>query len=438
MWRHLKDKSIIVPKILSAEINEKVEPVLRGMEEAGIKLDIEKLKNLENKLSSDLQRLTNDIHQSAGVSFNIDSPAQIAGILFEKLKLPAEGLKRTKTGPSTAASELNKIKDEHQIISLILEYREIAKLLSTYLLPLPKMVDGNFRLHTHYAQDVATGRISSNDPNLQNIPIKGRYGEQIRAAFVAEDGYKLISADYSQIELRIVACLAEDKEMIESFNSGRDIHTETAAEIFNKRAEEVTSDERRFAKTINFGVLYGMSPYGLSQALNIGQDSATEYIRRYNHVYSGINAYCKKMIIEAKERGYVETLFGFRRLLPNINSEIRYIAEGEQRMAINTPVQGTAAEILKLSMIRLADQLQVFNQKSKIKNQKKLATSNSCLEPAKAKLLLTVHDELVLEAPAENAEKVAELARETMENVVKLCVPIEVKFDIGNNWQEAK
>jgi DNA polymerase-1 len=446
MWRHLKDKSIIMPNITSVEISEQLEPVLRDMEEAGIKLDIEKLKNLETKLTAESLKLKAQVLELAGEDFNIDSPSQMAKVIFDKLKLPAEGLKRTKSGPSTAASELNKIKDKHEIIAPILEYRELSKLVSTYLLPLPKMVDKESRLHTHYAQDVATGRISSNDPNLQNIPIKVRYGEDIRRAFVASPGNVLISADYSQIELRIVACLAEDKEMIESFSSGRDIHTETAADIFKKEAKEVSADERRFAKTINFGVLYGMSPYGLSQALNIGVDSAAEYIRRYNEVYSGISAYCKRMISEAKEKGYVETLFGYRRYLPNINSHNRYIAEAEERMAINTPVQGTAAEILKLAMVELYSQLNdkflISNDESNVKFQKlnstKLVASSYKLKAEEAKLLLTVHDELVVETAEENADEVAKIIKETMENVIKLCVPIEVEVGIGKNWAEAK
>ncbi|OQB06719.1 MAG: DNA polymerase I, thermostable [bacterium ADurb.Bin212] len=446
MWSHLKGKSIIVPQISSDEISKQLEPVLREMEKVGIRLDVHEFSKLEKKLTADSLNLKAHVLELAGEDFNIDSPSQMAAVLFDKLKLPTEGLKRTKSGPSTAASELNKIKDKHSIIAPILEYRELAKLLSTYLTTLPKMVDKNSRLHTHYAQDVATGRISSNDPNLQNIPIKGRYGEEIRRSFVASPGNVLISADYSQIELRIVACLAEDKEMIKSFNSGRDIHSETAADIFKKDSSQVTSDERRFAKTINFGVLYGMSPYGLSQALNIGVDSAAEYIRRYNEVYSGISAYCKRMITEAKEKGYVETLFGYRRVLPNINSNNRYLAEAEERMAINTPVQGTAAEILKLSMLDLdrefnnqgtRNKIQT-NSKINIQNSKKLSPNIYNLKPVKAQLLLTVHDELVVEAPEAEAGEVAKVVKVTMENVIKLCVPIEVEVGIGKNWAESK
>ncbi len=439
MWNYLLGKSIFVPNITSAEIDKQLEPVLRGMEEMGIKLDIEEFAKLESKLSANRQRLTANIFQLAGFEFNLDSPSQMAEVLFDKLRLPQAGLKRTKSGVSTAASELKKIIDQHQIIAPILKYRELSKLISTYLMPLPKMVDKNNRLHTHYSQDVSTGRLASSNPNLQNIPIKGEWGEEIRKSFIADIGKVLIAADYSQIELRIVACLAEDKAMIESFKSGRDIHTDTAADIFKKKPEEISKDERRFAKTINFGVLYGMSSYGLSQSLNIGQDTAAEYIRRYKEVYSGINDYCKRMIDFAKKNGYVETLFGFRRELPEISSYNRFTAETNQRMAINSPVQGTAAEILKLSMLELYRKFNIQDTRNKTQtNSKKLAANTYNLKHGEAKLLLTVHDELVVEAPEEEANKVADIIKETMENVVKLCVPIEVELGIGENWSKAK
>ncbi len=454
MWEYLLGKSIIVPNITSAEIDKQLEPVLREMEEAGIKLDVEEFGKLEKKLTAESQRLKANILDLAGVDFNVDSPSQMAEVLFDKLELPKEGLKRTKSGVSTAASELNKIIDQHEIIAPILKYRELSKLISTYLMPLPKMVDKNNRLHTHYSQDVSTGRLASSNPNLQNIPIKGEWGEEIRKSFIADTGKVLIAADYSQIELRIVACLAEDKAMIESFTSGRDIHTETAADIFKKKPEEISKDERRFAKTINFGVLYGMSSYGLSQSLNIGQDAAAEYIRRYNEVYSGISSYCKRMIEFAKKNGYVETLFGFRREFPEINSYNRFTAETNKRMAINSPVQGTAAEILKLSMIKLTEELKNKRTKElkdvkvhRIKDDELRITEgkshNSSFiihnsQSSFARLLLTVHDELVVEAPGEDADEVAKIVKETMENVVKLCVPIEVEVGVGKNWAEAK
>jgi len=427
MWAHLKDKSIILPAITAEEISKQVEPVLREMEKVGIKLDIDELKRFEGDIEEKANDLHNRILKIADCEINIDSPIQLADLLFKKFKLPTEGLKKTKTGISTAAGELGKIADKHEIIKLILEYRELKKLLTTYLKPLPLLVDEDGRLHTHYGQDTSTGRLNSFEPNLQNIPIKGKWGPKIRGCFVAQDGYKLISADYSQIELRVVACLAEDKEMMEAFNSGKDIHAETAADVFDIPLAEVSKEQRRFAKTINFGVLYGMSPYGLSQALNIPQNDAALYIAKYFDVYRGIKDYVNRMIDKAKTDGYVETLFGAKRELPNINSNYRVAVDADERIAINSPVQGTAAEILKLAMIRLADQLQVLGEKRKAKSEKPIA-----------RLLLTVHDELVVEAPEEDAEEISKLVKETMENVVKLCVPIEVEVGVGKNWAEAK
>jgi DNA polymerase-1 len=280
---------------------------------------------------------------------------------------------------------------------------------------LPKLVDKKSRLHTHFAQDARTGRITSADPNLQNIPIKGDLGPEIRAAFVAEKGNKLISADYSQIELRVVACLAQDRVMLKAFEDGIDIHTKTASEIFDLPVSKIDHDKRRIAKTVNFGVLYGISPYGLSQTLRIEQEKAAEYIMRYFEIHSGIKKYCQEQIDFARKHGCVETLFGFRRKLPDINSENRNQREAAERIAINTPVQGTAAEILKLAMIELSKKLPKF-----------------------ARLILTVHDELIVEAKTNQAKKVAKIMREVMENEVKLCVPVEVEVGIGDNWNETK
>lgn len=442
MWSHLKEKSIFLPKISSAQIIKEVKPVLLAMEKVGIMIDVGVFKKLSKKLDAKIKVLEREIKKEAGEDFNISSPIQLKEVLFEKLKLPHEDLKRTKTGISTAAMELRKIAREHKIIKPILEYRELTKLLSTYLKPLPSMVDKNSRLHTNYGQDTSTGRITSEEPNLQNIPIKGKLGPEIRAAFVAKKGYKLISADYSQIELRVVACLAQDKVMIEAFSSGQDIHTKTASELFGIDVKKVNHDLRRIAKTVNFGVLYGMSPYGLSQALGIDQDKAAKYIERYFHIHSGIKNYCNRMIDQAKSEGYIETLFGFRRDLPNINSPHRMQAEAEERIAINTPVQGTAAEILKLAMIHLADQLQVVNQRlveQLISKKKQInKSSNLRINKKEAKLLLSVHDELVIEAPTKEAKKIAKIVKDTMEGVVKLCIPTPVDVGIGDNWGECK
>ena len=425
MWSHLKDKSIILPKITAKEIDKQVEPVLRTMEKIGIKVDISRMQKLSKKLDLKTSKLEKLVYKLAHEEFNLDSPIQLSEVLFKKLNLPTKDLKKTKGGTSTAALELRKIGDKHKIIAPILEYRELKKLLTTYLKPLPFLVDKNSRLHTTYGQDTSTGRLTSSEPNLQNIPIKGSLGPEIRSAFIAEKGFKLISADYSQIELRVVACLAEDGEMIESFHSKQDIHSHTASELFNININKVTHDQRRVAKTVNFGVLYGMSPYGLSQALGIEQEVAARYILHYFEIHKGIKAYCERMVGTAREKGYVETLFGFKRELPNINSPYRAVSESEERMAINTPVQGTAAEILKLAMIEL---------------HRKLQPQTSNLKPQKygARLLLTVHDELVVEAPEKEVKEVAKIVKETMESVLKLCVPIEVDVGIGDNWAECK
>lgn len=405
-----------IPHKKWSDIDRELSPVLRTMEKNGIKIDTKLLKQLGKKLEVRSKKLEKEIQKIAGKEFNVSSPSQLSEILFEKLKLPTADLKRNKSGISTGASELLKLRDKHEIISLILEYREISKLLSTYLEPLPKLVDKHSRLHTHFGEDTRTSRLTSSEPNLQNIPIKGKFGPEIRTAFIAEKGYKLISADYSQIELRVVACLAQDKVMLKAFKDGIDVHAKTASEIFNLPVSKIDHDKRRIAKTVNFGVLYGISPYGLSQTLGVPQEKAAEYIMRYFDIHSGIKSYCQEQVDLAKKSGYVETLFGFRRQLPDINSENRNLVEGAQRMAINTPVQGTAAEILKLAMIEL---------------HKKL--------PAKsAKLILTVHDELIVEVKTGQAKKVAKIMREIMENEVKLCVPVEVEVGIGSNWDETK
>ncbi|MFA6963232.1 MAG: DNA polymerase [Patescibacteria group bacterium] len=406
---------VTIPQITAEEINEQVKPVLKKMEQVGIEIDCKVLNDLAEKLAHRITRLKSKIYELVGHEFNIDSPIQMAEVLFGELKLPTAGLKRTKSGVSTAAAELKKIENESPIIALILEHRELAKLISTYLKPLPLLVDINSRLHTTYGLETSTGRLTSSEPNLQNIPIRGTYGAEIRASFVASYGMKLIAADYSQIELRVVACLAKDAAMIEAFHGGVDIHTRTAAEIFNVKPSEVTPDQRRKAKAVNFGIVYGQTPYGLSQSLSIPVEEASNYIKRYFEVHTGIKNYINEMIDRAHNDGFVETIFGTKRYLPEINSRVHYIAEAEERMAINMPVQGTAAELLKLAMIEL---------------DRKLSKGS--------RMLLTVHDELVVEAPREDAESVAKIVKETMENVVKLCVPVTVEVGIGDNWSSAK
>lgn len=417
---------IKIPRITADKINNAVKPVLRAMEKIGIRIDVQVFKKLEKSLSKDLNRITQKIYKLAGHEFNISSPSQLAIVLFNELKLPTKDLKKAQGGFSTAAHELKKIENKNKIIPLILEYREISKLISTYLKPLPLLVDKNARLHTTYGLETSTGRINSAEPNLQNIPIKGSYGTKIRSAFIASPGMKLIAADYSQIELRVVACLAQDKAMMTAFKNGEDIHAKTAAEIFGVQIDKITHDQRRKAKAVNFGIVYGQTPYGLSQALSIPLDEAALYIKNYFDIHTGIKNYVNEMIGMGHDKGYVETLFGTKRYLPNLKSHLRFLVEADERIAINTPVQGTAAEILKLAMIELDRCLASGGWRN---NSSKLPTPDS-------RLLLTVHDELVVEASVKLADSTAKLVKETMENVVKLCVPIEANIVIGDNWSK--
>lgn len=402
-------------------INRDIVPVLREMESNGISFDVDLIKKISVETEAKISEVESAIYKACGGrEFNLNSPIQMAEILFSEMKLPTEKIRKNKGGAfSTAASELEKIKDQSPAIPLILEYRELAKLLSTYLRPLPQLVDQNSRLHTTYGQDTSTGRISSTYPNLQNIPTKGELGPKIRQAFRAGSDKLLIAADYSQIELRIVASLADDKTMIEAFNNGVDIHTQTAAEIFNVDKKNVTKEQRRFAKTINFGIVYGMSSYGLSQSLNISVEDASNYINKYFSVYKGIKNYMNEIVHLARTCGYVETLFGFTRTFANLNSPYRNIAEGEERMAINTPIQGSAAEIQKLAMINLSKELK--------------KTDHYHSEP---KMLLTIHDEIIVEADKDDIKVVSEKIKNILENVVKLPAPLKVEIEVGENWND--
>ncbi len=392
--------------------------VLADMELVGIKLDSLYLAKLSKKVNQKISRLKQKILGLAGCEFNISSTQQLSKILFEKLKISTDGIKRTKTGHSTAASELEKLKGKHKIIDLIREYRELTKLKNTYLDALPRLVNPKTgRLHTSFNQTItATGRLSSSNPNLQNIPARTELGEEIRKSFVVDSGCSLISADYSQIELRIAASLAKDKKMIQAFENDEDIHAATAAEIFGVADTKVTPQMRRVAKTVNFGVLYGMSPYGLAQSLDIKQEKAGLFIKKYFSVYSGVRDYIADIIAETRKSGYVETLSGRRRYLPEINSGMPQVRRAAERMAINMPAQGTAAEIMKLAMIAVADYL----EKTKAKDQ----------------LLLQVHDELVFEVPKADVKKTAAKIKNIMEEVFELAVSLKVDIKVGKNWKE--
>lgn len=392
-------------------------PILRGMEREGILIDKPYLKLLSKQMSEAKAKIEAKMRATVGTEFNPGSPTQLADILFSRLGLPTKGIKKGKTGFSTAAPELEKLRGSHPIIEMIEEYREVSKLLSTYVDVLPDLADRHGRVHTTFNQAVAaTGRLSSTNPNLQNIPIRTELGRKIRRAFIAKPGCKLLSCDYSQIELRIVALLAKDQNMIEAFRRGEDIHTATAAGIWDIPTKDVTKEQRRIAKAINFGLIFGQGPQGLSQVAGITFSEAKEFIRRYFEIYGGVKEYMDQTKALAHSLGYVETLFGRRRYLPEIHSQLAQVRAQAERMAINMPVQGTDADLMKLAMIAIDKELH-----------------RVCPE---ARMLLQVHDELMFEVPNNKVKLVADFVRETMQHVEKLDVPIVVDAKAGDNWEE--
>lgn len=390
-------------------------PVLGEMELAGIRLDTDFLAKLSIQYDKQIDAVQQKIWKYAGGQFNISSPAQVQEILFGTLKIDSSGLKKTKTGISTAASELDKLRGKHPVVDLMYEYRELTKLKSTYIDALPLLVKDDGRLHTSFNQTIAqTGRLSSTNPNLQNIPIRTELGREIRQAFVAEPGKVLVSADYSQIELRLAAELSGDKPMIEDFKSGTDIHTLTAAEMFEVEPDKVTSEQRRAAKTINFGVLYGMNPHGLSVATGFDYAQAKEFIDRYFELRDGVAAYIAKLKKQAHDQQYTETYYGRRRPCPDVRSSNFAIRAAAERAAVNMPLQGTAADMMKLAMVAIAPKL-----------------------PEGAKLLLQIHDELIVECDIKLAKQVSELMVAEMKAVApKFSVPIEVDTEVATNWGE--
>lgn len=405
------------------EIEMKLIPVLAEMELNGVAIDTVLLASLSKEIARDIDRVTKKIWKEAGVEFNVASSTQLREVLFEKIKLPLQGIKKGKTGYSTAASELEKLRGLHPVIELIEEHRELAKLQNTYVDVLPTLVNQKTgRVHTSFNQAVAaTGRLSSSDPNLQNIPIRTELGRKIRDAFIAEEGYVLVTADYSQIELRIVASLAQDEKMIAIFQEGKDIHRSTAAVINGVSEAQVTKEMRSAAKEVNFGVLYGMGAYGLSARTGISQGEAQDFIRKYFEQFSGVKAYIDQTLVFAKKEGYVETLFGRRRYIPELQADNYQLRAAGERMAVNMPIQGTAADLMKLAMIRVYDSV-------KKKNWKK----------EEVKMILQVHDELVFEVKSGLANDVMELLKRDMEGVAKLRVPIEVHVSSGRRWGELK
>src|SRR5579884_1284733 len=394
--------------------------VLARMERTGIRIETEQLGMLGERMDADLARLSEEIYGLAGKPFNINSPQQLGKVLFEDLELPAPVKYGKGKTISTAADVLEALAPEHPIAARVLNYRQVSKLKGTYVDALPALIDARTgRLHTTYNQiGAATGRLSSSNPNLQNIPIRTEIGREIRAAFVPEPGWKLIAADYSQIELRLLAHMSHDERLLAAFRSGEDIHTRTAAEVFHVLPELVTPDMRRSAKAVNFGIVYGQTAFGLATSLGIDRKEADLYIRRYFELYSGVRKFIDETIAHVRQCGYALTLFGRRRPIPDMNSRNPNARGFAERTAVNTPLQGTAADLIKLAMINI----------DRILTEQNLA----------ARMLLQVHDELLFEAPPEEAERVAALVKREMEQVHALDVPLVVDVGIGENWRDAK
>jgi DNA polymerase-1 len=390
--------------------------VLAEMEMNGVIVDMNYLAGLSKDFSLRLKELEKEIYKSCGQEFNINSPKQLSFILFEKLKLPV--VSRTKTGPSTSEEVLLQLVEKHRLPHLIIEYRELQKLKSTYLDALPVMVNPQTgRLHTSFNQTVtATGRLSSSEPNLQNIPIRTEEGRKIRHAFIPDKGCLFVSADYSQIDLRVLAHISGDESLRNAFFHNEDIHLRTASEIFGVPQKEVTPELRRIAKTVNFGLSYGMSPYGLSKDLGVSQTEAKRYIDSYFKKYKGVKDYIEKIIVQARKEGFVTTLLNRRRYLPEINSKNGSIRGFAERTAINTPIQGTSADIIKVAMIRITERLKA--------------------KGLKAKMSLQIHDELLFEVPEEEVDELSRLAKKEMEGAVSLDVPVVVDIKVGRNWRD--
>jgi len=416
LWGRLEGEERLL--WLYREVERPLSAVLAHMEATGVRLDVAYLRALSLEVAEEIARLEAEVFRLAGHPFNLNSRDQLERVLFDELGLPAIG-KTEKTGKrSTSAAVLEALREAHPIVEKILQYRELTKLKSTYIDPLPDLIHPKTgRLHTRFNQTAtATGRLSSSDPNLQNIPVRTPLGQRIRRAFIAEEGWLLVALDYSQIELRVLAHLSGDENLIRVFQEGRDIHTETASWMFGVPREAVDPLMRRAAKTINFGVLYGMSAHRLSQELAIPYEEAQAFIERYFQSFPKVRAWIEKTLEEGRRRGYVETLFGRRRYVPDLQARVKSVREAAERMAFNMPVQGTAADLMKLAMVKLFPRLEEMG----------------------ARMLLQVHDELVLEAPKERAEAVARLAKEVMEGVYPLAVPLEVEVGIGEDWLSAK
>jgi DNA polymerase I len=386
--------------------------LLATVEQRGITLDVNNLRSMSDKFAIRINEFEHKIYELAGKQFNISSPTQLGSILFDTLGMPTQGVKKGKTGYSTGAAELDKLRSLHPIVDLITQYREYTKLKSTYLDALPNFIDEHSKVHTTYDLDVAaTGRLSSRDPNLQNIPTRTDIGQAIRRAFVPGKGNVFVSADYNQFELRLAAVLADDHELIDSFNKHEDIHTKTAAQIYGIPMEQVTKNQRRDAKVVNFGIMYGMSPHGLSIATGMTFVDAKEFIRKYFELRAPLRAYIDNTVKQAEHQGYVETLFGRRRPTPDLKSSNFAIREAAKRAAMNMPIQGTEADLMKLAMLNVEREIAGLGEQ-----------------------LLQIHDSILVETPKANADKVAGILKSTMESVHPLPVALKVDVTTGNSW----
>ena len=401
------------------EVELPLVPVLREMEAAGVRIDVDKLRQAEQTLSEELNALEQRIYDLAGETFNINSPRQVGELLFDKLKLDAKA-KKSKNGQySTSEEVLSALRDKHEIVGLILEQRELKKLISTYISALPGYIDPkDGKIHTTYNQTVtATGRLSSSNPNLQNLPIRSERGRFIREAVIPDDGCLFLSADYSQIELRLMAHFSQDEHMLAAFRSGQDIHAATAAKIYGLPIEEVSKDQRRNAKTANFGIIYGISAFGLSQQLGCSRTEAKQLIDDYFAAFPRVISYIESQKEQARVRGYAETLFGRKRYLPDINSHNATVRAFAERNAVNAPIQGTAADIIKMAMVSIHRRLKE--------------------EGLRAQMIMQVHDELNFNVPKDEVDRVREIVVSEMQNAVHLSIPLIAECGVGGNWLEA-
>ena len=402
---------------LLTDIEIPLAKVLAKMENLGFAVDRQGIEDYGKILHEQIKNLENEIYTSIGYEFNINSPKQLGKALFEDLGLPCK--KKTKSGYSTNAEVLESLRYEHPAVEMVLSYRTLAKLYSTYCEGLLKVIAEDGRIHSSFNQtETRTGRISSTEPNLQNIPVRTEIGRELRRFFAAREGWVLVDADYSQIELRVLAHISGDKNMIEAFNTNADIHTITASQVFNMPVEMVNSTMRSRAKAVNFGIVYGIGAYSLAKDIKVTNKEASKYIKDYLAHYSGVDEYMKNVVEKAKRDGYVETMFGRRRYLPELSSGKHMMRAFGERVARNMPIQGTAADIIKIAMIKVDERMKK--------------------EGLQARLILQVHDELIVEAPENEKETVAKLLQEEMENAVKLSVPLTADAAVGRTWYDAK